>query len=90
MSDKKEEDRLGRNRIPVLSYDVYHWPEFKAFAERLGLQYYLPSRSVRISMPFDGEVTIDHEYLAMEPEEGIADTTTQHNKEFRTFIPAGT
>jgi len=45
--------------------DVWSWPEFIAFAERLGidLRKETLTRDVIISIPCDGIVTVTQEYL---------------------------
>jgi len=47
---------------PVFGREVYHWPEFRAFAERLGLEYELPTTEITITIPLEGLVTIAHDY----------------------------
>ena len=46
-------------------HDVWSWPEFIAFAERLGidLRKETLTRNVVIFIPFDGIVTITQEYI---------------------------
>jgi hypothetical protein len=46
----------------VTGFDVYHWPEFKAFAERLGIEYELLTTNVTITIPVEGVVVIAHDY----------------------------
>ena len=50
--------------IPPLSHQVFQWPEFIAFAERLGID--LSKRTKVLTITFDGSKspTIDHSYLA--------------------------
>lgn len=42
--------------------DVYHWPEFKAFAKRLGIAHELPTLNITITIPVDGVVVVAHDY----------------------------
>ena len=46
----------------VASNQVWRWPEFKAFAKRLGIPEQR-SRDLIIKMYFDGEVIIEHQYV---------------------------
>lgn len=76
-------------KAPFSGHDVYHWPEFRALCERLGIAWELRTTHLVIEVPCDGLVTVRHEYRAGErdgqPE--IVDTTTLHNKTFRTGVP---
>ena len=47
-------------------YDVFRWPEFQAFAKRLGLDTTLPTTDMCIFIPLEGSVRITQEYLADE------------------------
>jgi hypothetical protein len=92
---------IERNFDPVIGMEVYQWPEFKAFCERLGVDYEAPTTDLNIYIPMEGLVRITHEYLGdklfnqrrqRELEfpalpEGVAESTTAHNKEFRTYTP---
>ena len=80
-------------------YEVWQWPEFQAFADRLGIDRSLPTRDLNIYLPLEGAVTITQEYLGdklFEPrrdrtepskEPGIVEATTVHNEQFKTFMP---
>lgn len=46
--------------------DVYHWPEFKAFADRLGIPLELGTIDMLIFVPCEGRVRVIHEYQADE------------------------
>jgi len=39
----------------VTGWEVFRWPEFQAFARRLGMDLSGPCRDVKINMPMDGE-----------------------------------
>lgn len=57
-------------KFPKSSYpsgrEVYHWPEFQAFAKRLGIDWNLPTVDLCIFIPLDGNVKVVHEYLGDE------------------------
>ena len=46
----------------VTGRDVYYWPEFKAFAERLGIEYELLTTNLTITIPCEGAVVVAHDY----------------------------
>lgn len=46
--------------------DVYHWPEFKALAARLGIDCSLQTTCITITLPVGGMVKVVHEYNASE------------------------
>jgi hypothetical protein len=50
----------------VDGYTIYSWPEFKAFAQRLGIHYGHPTLDLNIFIPLEGFVTITHEYRGMD------------------------
>lgn len=50
----------------VTGYEVYNWPEFEAFARRLGFKYDLATRDVTIRLTVDEFVVIEHNYQARE------------------------
>lgn len=49
-------------RRPPHGRDVYHWPEFRALAERLGLAWDLATHGVRITLSADETVLIEQSY----------------------------
>ena len=53
--------------------EVYHWPEFKALAKRLGISHKLPTTNLTITIPIGGVVLVAHDYLGynrhLQPEE---------------------
>lgn len=54
-------------RTPTSS-EVYQWPEFKAFAQRLGVTVDKPSTWFRVTMDFDGDrlVEIEQHYFGQD------------------------
>lgn len=54
----------------VLSTDVMEWPEFRALAERLGINLGMATTVLTIQLAGDHPVVIDHQYEA-------SDTTKQ-------------
>lgn len=42
--------------------DVFHWPEFRALAERLGIPLETLTTEITIHIPFDGLATVWHTY----------------------------
>lgn len=45
---------------------VYNWPEFRAFAERLGVMWHLRTVEVIITMRPDEPVHVNHTYLGID------------------------
>jgi hypothetical protein len=75
----------------VLAKDVYQWPEFKAFAERLGIVWEASTVSITITLPTDGLIEVSHQFQATDKgptsdEPQKVETTNLHNAEYRTFI----
>lgn len=57
---------------PVTGYEVFDWPEFKAFMDRLGFaekDLPLPTTHIVIDIPLDRVVTIQQTYHAYEGRE---------------------
>ena len=74
---------MKKSQTP-LSYEVYQWPEFRAFCKRLGLAWELGTLDLNIDMPFDGVVKIRQSYHGNEDgqayeERRSLETTTQHD-----------
>ena len=46
----------------VLGNHVWKWPEFLAFATRLGIDTTLPMTSLQIDIPCDREVVVTQEF----------------------------
>ncbi len=57
---------------PIEGSEVYEWPEFKAFVERLGIGLAVSTTDLVLHIPREGRVTIGHGYLGrdMSAEEG--------------------
>ncbi len=47
------------------AWDVWHWPELIALCKRLGIPS-VPHRTLIITIPMDGEVIVNHEYLGQD------------------------
>lgn len=47
----------------ALSRDVYNWPEFRAFADRLGVVRSLSTQVLTIRLAFDEVVAVTQEYI---------------------------
>ena len=62
----------------VTGRDAYHWPEFKTFAERLGISYGSLTTDLVICIPREGFVKIAHEYTGID---GSLERMKKHTKE---------
>jgi hypothetical protein len=81
--------------FPVLSEDVRQWPEFIAFADRLGISIGMQTTALDIKIGDAGElVQIVHKYLGIDTRPNVkvtvtsrplVETTDIYNKQFRTF-----
>lgn len=70
-------------------YAVYSWPEFKAFAKRLGFMWNLRTVECTIVIREGSVVTIDHKYQGVDMPVGEPiPTTTMHNQQIYTYSPA--
>lgn len=89
-----------RHQVPgrLTGMTIFRLPEFRAFCDKVGIAWQLPTRRLVIEIPCQPEdcVKITQEYLtprvAVESEpDGFEvakiETTTQHNEQFRTFQP---
>lgn len=50
----------------AIGNEVYHWPEFKALCERLGVPWKIASTKMTIKLEFGSEevpVIVEHEYI---------------------------
>lgn len=73
---------------PVTGYEVYRWPEFIAFAQRLGFKWDLRTIECTITMKRDELVRIDHVYAGNNDTPPPAvNTTTMQNQQFATYAP---
>lgn len=43
--------------------DVWQWPEFRAFAERLGIPLHLPTQRLELTLDIDEPVKVYQSYL---------------------------
>ena len=85
-------DIKPKGEKPVTSWEVFQWPEFKAFALRLGVDLTQRIESMLVDMTnLDGlaKVTIRHQAVDMTkdiPPRHTIDTTCIHNEKHRTKI----
>lgn len=54
------------DRRPVEGYEVFHWPEFRAFARRLGLVWDLYTQEIMFTLKEGELVIIKQNYVANE------------------------
>ena len=85
--------RMGVVTERFRGFDVYHWPEFKAFALSFGFPYeaFVKWCSFRIAEGEQPTMTVNmagFEAEHVDQERKAIDTTTMQNKEFRTFAPS--
>ena len=76
-SPKNSEGNIVSEQVnPPESTEVYHWPEFKAFAKRLGIAYKKLTTKLTITLDCDCLVRVAHDYHGEErhlPQEEAAD-----------------
>ncbi len=88
MNDKRPIQSRTKDANRETGYGVHRWPEFLAFAKRLGIDLELPTTVITIRIPHDEIVTIIHEYLAddIDQQDTVStfETTNVHNEEFTT------
>lgn len=91
MRDNPDWDRARQIREKRICHPeqdrVYHWPEFQAFAKRLGILWHLGTTTLIIKFAPFKAVEVTHSYLAADQGEqppDSYDTTTDHNQTFRT------
>lgn len=77
----------NENRPAVDGYEVYRWPEFRAFAARLGFVWDLYTTDVTIRLAEGEAVIISHNYQGRAGPGGAVDTTNMHNETLRTYAP---
>jgi hypothetical protein len=58
--------------------EVFHWPEFIALAQRLGIDTSRPTTNLTLYLPADGVVEIRHEYHGQDQTEADTPLTTAH------------
>lgn len=75
-------------RKSATSHEVCHSPEFKAFCQRFGIAHGLPHTKMVITLELDQLMMVEQTYQgSVEPPTKGIDTTHQHNKTWRTFLP---
>lgn len=84
---KRAEEIYNSSSRPVDGYEVFHWPEFRAFARRLGIVWDLHTREITFTLREGEAVVIKQDYLGMEARNPNPDTTTLHNQQLRTSLP---
>lgn len=59
---------MGTKPRVVASHKMWSWPEFRAFAERLGIPIELPTRSLSIHIDIADcrEVVVDQQFLGQD------------------------
>lgn len=74
--------------MPAISRDVYHSDEFKAFCERFGIAWGLPTTKLTIVLDNEEVMRVTQEYNAtnVTNKPRVIDTTTIHNEAYRTAI----
>ena len=50
----------------VTLIEIWQWPEFMAFAERLGIPLTVPTTALTIHLPIRGAVEIKQEFVGMD------------------------
>ncbi len=80
------------DRDAVMAHELWPSPEFKAFCERFGIPWGgLRTTGLVVTIPLEGLVTVQHTYQASQVRADTpdtVDTTTTHNKVYRTSQPA--
>lgn len=68
LMERDADPRLFQNKLIegriVSGYEVWSWPEFQRFIERLGVARGLPTVDLVIEMPLEGAVEIHQRYQA--------------------------
>lgn len=54
---------------PVLSIDVFDWPEWHALALRLGIPTFDTTKAITIRLAVDEAVSVSHEFYGFDPNE---------------------
>jgi len=60
--DYGSDGHLIKPKMYEAAIDVYHWPEFIAFANRLGIPHEALTTKLTITLDEDGMATVAHEY----------------------------
>jgi hypothetical protein len=62
----------------VTGRQLMAWPEFKAFADRLGIDIGLPTVAIELKIPLDERVEIIQRYIGQDTKDIFADTIHHH------------
>lgn len=83
---------MAKIDVPTGS-EIWRWPEFQAFAKRLGVEPSLPTTRLIIDIGLSEAVKITQTYMADVNRQaetgwpGVVETTAVHNEQFKTFMP---
>jgi hypothetical protein len=64
----EHDPKAGLLRPGPDGYEVYHWPEFRALGERLGLVWGLPTRQVTLHLAYGKPASISQSYFGRDLE----------------------
>lgn len=64
--ERKMNGEERTRRLAIEGSDVYNWPEFKAFAERLGIDWALPTTKLTITLGVGELVLVAQDYHGSE------------------------
>lgn len=70
------------------SQEVYHWPEFIAFAKRLGIPLEIATMDLHIIMPLRECVIIQHEYRGEDMDNGGKEDQEERRKMLESSLHA--
>lgn len=82
---------MGEGAARPSGWEVCRWPEYQAFAKRLGIDLELPYRDISIQLPMEECVSVTQNYLADDmthQPKGAVETTTVHNESLKTYKPS--
>jgi hypothetical protein len=68
----------------ISGYEVYQSDEFQALCRKFGIVYDIATMDITIHLKMD-EFFVTQTYRPERPK--AVETTSMHNKEFRTFVP---
>lgn len=99
MTERSVETKVPMDDPPQFDiptgWDVWRWPEFQAFARRLGIPLDRPTVDLNIYLPLEEAVTITEEYRGdqlfnarrRKGTQSQVETTSVQNEQFKTFRP---
>jgi hypothetical protein len=61
-----DEGYLESGRPGPTGYEVYHWPEFRAFAKRLGILWSVYTNEISLRLNVDEPVEINQSYRGVD------------------------